>query len=76
MEKLLSDPRIDNPKSAPTQTAASRPTQRTNTTPGATARQTASLSIPPAQNQGKQTSFPWWWFVIGFIILVAIVGGN
>lgn len=64
------------PKSVPAQTTANRPVQRTSTSAGTTARQTSNSPAPPSQNQGKQAGFPWWLFVIGFIILVAIIGGR
>lgn len=64
------------PKSVPARTSANRPAQRTSTSAGSTARQTSNSSPPPSQNQGKQAGLPWWLFVIGFIILVAIVGGR
>ena len=64
------------PKSTPAQTTANRSARHTSTSAGATARQTSTSSAPPSQNQSKQAGFPWWLFVIGFIILVAIVGGR
>ncbi|OOO18568.1 hypothetical protein BS627_17535 [Agrobacterium salinitolerans] len=64
------------PKSVPAPTTANRPAQRTNTSAGTPVRQTPNSSAPPSQNQGKQAGFPWWLFVIGFIILVAIIGGR
>ncbi|OOG66717.1 hypothetical protein B0E45_26120 [Sinorhizobium sp. A49] len=60
-------------KSVPGQTATNRPAQRTNSPPGTTLRQPSAQPAPPSQNKSKGAGFPWWWFVIGFIVLVMIL---
>ena len=64
------------PKSNTAQTTAKRPTQRSSNSAGVTSQQAPNSSAPPSQPQGKEAAFPWWWFAIGFIILLAIIGGR
>lgn len=61
------------PISTPAQTTASK--NRTNTSGSAAARP-VNTSSRPMQSQGKQASFPWWLFVIGFIVLLVLMGGK
>jgi len=60
-------------QSTSTSATGSRPNQRTNSSPGQTIRHTSSQPAPTSQSQSKKTGFPWWIFVVGFFVLMAIL---